>query len=195
VSHQSIHPAENGFSHYEWQHDATILSESLEFAATNSGTCEDILEWSIFEGEFHRTDTEALIFNPNLFHSQTTGFADPFGLGPSILSNSIRKSDPGRGVQESDALALVQRFLANVHIKNPILDAEEMAKKARDVMENGFRWDGTSCLVVCTLSQSIHHSNTLKAYRMRIGMPVVAIHVRIYHPFYPGRGEHGTERG
>ena len=54
------------------------------------------------------------------------------------------------GVREEEFNVLSKRFLAYVHIKNPILDCAEFKAYVRDVAEHGVRWDGPSCLVVCS---------------------------------------------
>ncbi len=133
------------FHHYEPQEEAVLLSESLEFAETSTGKCEDLLEWDIFEGKYHRSETETLIFNPDAIHHSQQG------LGSSVEADPDRRSTCGwRGVQEEDILRLIQRFLANVHIKNPILNADDIKRMGKDVMEHGLRWDAPSCLVVCS---------------------------------------------
>lgn len=59
-----------------------------------------------------------------------------------------------RGIREDDAPALVEYFLQHVHIKNPILDGANLTSMARNVAEEGFKWDNTSCivLVACALA-------------------------------------------
>lgn len=57
------------------------------------------------------------------------------------------------GVDEDNAPELVKAFLANVHIKNPILDASDLTKWARFTAEHGFEWTSRSCLllIACAL--------------------------------------------
>lgn len=43
---------------------------------------------------------------------------------------------------------LVENFLANNHIKNPVLDVESLRADAREVAEIGPQWDEKSCLIV-----------------------------------------------
>ncbi|MGI4851480.1 MAG: hypothetical protein ACRYGR_06015, partial [Janthinobacterium lividum] len=43
---------------------------------------------------------------------------------------------------------LVENFLANNHIKNPIRDVEQLRNDAKWFAEFGPGWDGKSCLVV-----------------------------------------------
>lgn len=121
-----------------------LLPDSLEFAETSSGKCEDILEWPIFEGRFRRSETEALIFNPDLAHEGPSDQHSSF----SVESDSVRRCRPSRGVQEEDMMGFIREFLANVHIKNPILDADDVQRMAKDALEHGLKWDAPSCLVV-----------------------------------------------
>ncbi|KAL4751968.1 hypothetical protein BDW72DRAFT_212359 [Aspergillus terricola var. indicus] len=46
------------------------------------------------------------------------------------------------GMREEDVPSLIERFLENVHTKNPILDPSELRKLSRRLGENGFQWDG-----------------------------------------------------
>ncbi|KAF2186103.1 hypothetical protein K469DRAFT_687506 [Zopfia rhizophila CBS 207.26] len=88
----TIQDPNDGNHHYEPRDEAVLLSESLEFAETAVGKCEDVLEWLIFEGKFHRSETETLIFNPELAREDQPG---------SILSVNCdpdRRSTPSRGI-------------------------------------------------------------------------------------------------
>ncbi|KAL3434870.1 hypothetical protein BDV09DRAFT_195409 [Aspergillus tetrazonus] len=57
------------------------------------------------------------------------------------------------GIREEDVPSLIDRFLENVHTKNQILDPSELRKLSRRLGENGFQWDGPSCLlfICCAL--------------------------------------------
>lgn len=59
-------------------------------------------------------------------------------------------SSRGRGIREEDVPLLVENFLENVHTKNPILDPHELRNLSRRIEEDGFRWDGPSCLILIT---------------------------------------------
>lgn len=169
-------PGPHGSHSYEPQEEAALLLESLEFSEGSTGKCEDLLEWPIFEGRFPRSEVETLIFNPDLARD------DSQGLSSTVEADPDRRLTRGCGIQEGDALRLIQRFLAHVHIKNPILDADDIQRLAKDVMEHGFKWDAPSCLVVrepdwhCVKSV---YSNVLLAYRKRTGLPVITISARV----------------
>jgi hypothetical protein len=53
---------------------------------------------------------------------------------------------------------LVENFLANNHIKNPVLDVESLRADAREIAEIGPQWDEKSCLIV-----SVPPANNLPA--------------------------------
>lgn len=94
--------------------------------------CEAILRWPIFQG--CAPDIQSFVLD----------FVD---------DDSERQHDSwsgisSGGVREEDFIPLAKRFLAFVHVKNPILDCAEFMSYVRDVAENGIRWDGQSCLVV-----------------------------------------------
>lgn len=121
--------------------DAEILLESLEIAGRNPQVSEDILDWAIFQGKYDRSRTEVLIFNPRqeTYGDETVA---------TISSDAVRTASPGRGIREEDVPNLIDTFLTNVHIKNPILDSDDIKRKGRRTAEHGFGWDAASCLVV-----------------------------------------------
>jgi hypothetical protein len=42
----------------------------------------------------------------------------------------------------------VENFIANNHVKNPILDIESLRADVREFAETGPQWDERSCLIV-----------------------------------------------
>lgn len=146
-------------------HDNTSLHESAAADCPESdsaevtreayfGSSQDILDWPIFEGRYDRRWIEALIFDPTLSFD---GLSGPC-TSPRVTDDSIRDryEDPrqasgvGAGVREDDVPNLVESFLVNVHVKNPIFDPEYLRRMAKGVVENGFDWKAPSCLVVRT---------------------------------------------
>ncbi|KAF5677435.1 heterokaryon incompatibility protein [Fusarium denticulatum] len=97
-----------------------------------SNNCESIMRWPIFQGLV----PEVHCFVLELDEDVEARFSDARGVSA------------GRGVQEEDFIPLSKRFLAYVHVKNPILDVKDYKKKVREAAENGPRWDGASCLVL-----------------------------------------------
>ena len=111
----------------------TTLDEALH----GPGSCHDPLDWPIFKGTFSSADLSASFF------AQDDG-------------NQVRQRQGAgsTGIREEDAPMLVEYFLQHVHIKNPVLDPPSVIAMAKDVAEEGFKWDGTSCLilVICGLA-------------------------------------------
>lgn len=129
------------------QDEAEILLESLEIAGRAPQVSEDVLNWPIFGQNFDRSEIESLIFSPqNYQQTESHSF--------SIVNDQVRSLRPGKRICEEDIIPLIDRFLINVHIKNPVLDADDLIDKARKISENGFSWDAPSCLVVCFLISS-----------------------------------------
>jgi hypothetical protein len=126
--------------------EATLLLESLTVAEKYTGTCEDLLEWPIFEAQHDRSEIEILILNPSLARE-----GQERAQGLSIAADPDRRSGYDRGIREEDVPRLLDRFLANVHIKNPILDTNYIIRVGKNIAENGFEWDAPSCLVVWNL--------------------------------------------
>ena len=115
------------------QESGTTLEEALQ----GPGNCHNILEWPIFEGRFTHHELVALYYDQH----------DDRRIREGANTGS-------KGIQEDDAPMLVDYFLQQVHIKNPILDPPKLIAMAKYVAEEGFKWDGTSCLVLvaCALA-------------------------------------------
>ena len=120
------------------------------------GCSQDILDWPIFEVRYDRLWIEAMIFDPTLSCDDLSGPC----TSPKVIDDSIRDRfhDPrhasgiGAGVREDNIPHLVEAFLVNVHVKNPIFDPEYLRRMAKGVVENGFDWKAPSCLVVSIYS-------------------------------------------
>ncbi|KAI2462978.1 vegetative cell wall protein gp1 [Annulohypoxylon bovei var. microspora] len=106
-----------------------------EFAAATC-SCESILQWPIFNAA--APNVRPFIFEPG-------GGMDPFSDSRVLESGRL-----GRGVQEDDFIPLSKKFLAYVHVKNPILDLTDFRAHVKEASENGIRWDSQSCLVLIT---------------------------------------------
>lgn len=137
------------------------MAEDIDTRVTrqaHSGSGQDILDWPVFENKYDRRWIEALIFDPTLPCDDLSG---PY-TSPSVTSDSTREGyeDPRQssgtsaGICEDDVLHLVESFLVNVHVKNPIFDPEYLRRMAKVIVENGFNWKAPSCLVliVCALA-------------------------------------------
>ncbi|KAJ4161008.1 hypothetical protein NW765_005858 [Fusarium oxysporum] len=113
------------------ENDILQVLDRLDFPST-SNNCESIMRWPIFQDLVPEVHSFVLELNEDV------------EAGPS----DARGVSGGKGVQEEDFVQLSKRFLAYVHVKNPILDVKDYKKKVREAAENGPRWDGASCLVV-----------------------------------------------
>lgn len=90
-----------------------------------------ILQWPIFEGYF---EPDCLV--NTLFEAEST-------------SGGLEHLSSSRGTHQDDEIVwLVDNFLVNTHIKNPILDADTLTEYVQIVVENGAQWDDITCLVV-----------------------------------------------
>lgn len=128
-------------------------SKFVDIAAAHIVT-ETILQWPIFSGS--RTNFEA----QSLVLKHDTNYLESGQRQPPELENLGKTNDlqPRARIREEDFVHLCQNFLDNVHCKNPILDTKCFMRSAREVSENGLRWDGESCLVLlaCALGAISH---------------------------------------
>lgn len=92
---------------------------------------ESIMRWPIFEGS--TPDVQSFILE--------------LDDRPSI-GDGLRGGGVSIGIREEDFITLSKKFLAYVHVKNPILDPAEYKAYVREAAGNGISWDGPSCLVV-----------------------------------------------
>ena len=136
--------------------DLTKANNGRTSSQTKIDFCEDMLEWPIFQGRYDRTKIEALIFDPTLDwqnHGGITSISEDASDAPYSNSQDPRSSlGTGRGVQEEDVIPLIDSFLMNVHVKNPIIDPNFLQRTAKSVATTGFGWDARSCLVVRLLT-------------------------------------------
>ncbi|KAF2009396.1 hypothetical protein BU24DRAFT_444855 [Aaosphaeria arxii CBS 175.79] len=122
------------------------------------GSSEEILGWPIFGARYDQHRIEALIYDPTLI----LGTLGSLPTSPKVDDDTLREiyvdprsdSHSGRGMREEDIPALVERFLTNVHTKNPIFEPEYLRTLSKSVVENGIGWEASSCLVliVCALA-------------------------------------------
>lgn len=132
--------------------DSTGDDDEHKFSNEFFGSGQDILDWPVFENKYDRRYIEALIFDPTL----PCDFSKDSCTSPQVADDSIRDrfEDPrqrlgiGAGICEDHVPSLVETFLVNVHVKNPILDPGYLRNMARGVVEHGFDWKASSCLVV-----------------------------------------------
>lgn len=152
VSKHSIHGnsvscSEDFISSHSHHVDPDGLHDSLEFTGLSPGGCEDVLNWHVFEGRYDSTVISSRIFSPDDSNVSEQHRLSQSGLHPSN-GHQLRCYGPGRGIMEDHIPHLIEKFLVNVHIKNPVLDPDDLKVKAKWTAEHGFGWDSTSCLIV-----------------------------------------------
>ncbi|KAF4448422.1 vegetative cell wall gp1 [Fusarium albosuccineum] len=104
-------------------------------AAARSSACESLLRWPVLT---------AITGN-----SAATSFA----LEEAACNTSGKPRQ--QGVIDQDGIwPLCRRFLALIHVKNPILDVSDFVQHARNAAEYGPGWDEAGCLVLlaCALA-------------------------------------------
>ena len=133
TTHRVVLPSDAIYPTQLPQESSTTLEEALQ----GPGNCHNILDWPILEGRFSSVQLMVAYYDQD-DHRQIRE-------GPRPGSTRIC---------EEDASKLVEYFLQHVHIKNPIFDPPKLNTMAKQVAEQGFRWDGISCLVliICALA-------------------------------------------
>lgn len=106
-------------------------------------SADTVLQWGVFEEKYPANSLIGGLFSPehNAVSLPTEGASTPSG---DLITNSSRLSP----LEEEQIPGLIDRFLQNVHTKNPILDVEALVKHGRKCAEQGVGWDGRSCLVL-----------------------------------------------
>ncbi|CAH0058243.1 unnamed protein product [Clonostachys solani] len=166
--HSSIPtPADSTRSSSNLSDEDILLAFDVPDFPSSINNCESILRWPVFEG-----------LVPDI-HSFVLDLDDTdAGRDDRVVE---ARGSLGRGVQEDDFISLSKRFLAYVHVKNPILDVSDYKNQVRIAAENGPRWDGQSCLVLisCALAclsapfqSDITFGNTPESVRSSISAAV-----------------------
>lgn len=96
-------------------------------------SADTVLRWEVFGNKYPEN---ALIGNL---------FKDSAG---SFHNNLVTTNTSITPLEDEQIPMLIDRFLQNVHTKNPILDVEALVKHGRQCAERGIGWDARSCLVL-----------------------------------------------
>ncbi|KAK3721479.1 hypothetical protein LTR37_003035 [Vermiconidia calcicola] len=102
-------------------------------------TSDTVLNWEVFEGRWTPMALVGVLFTPT--QGETAHDVD-LDNGSFAISGGLMPPD------EEQIPVLVDKFLQNVHTKNPVLDVEQLVKQARRIANRGLGWDGWSCLVL-----------------------------------------------
>jgi len=97
---------------------------------------ESILKWPIF--------SESV---PHLTPTLQTPLIEVVGR-PRLINNTGLPNSTLPDLSPDTINRLVQNFLNNNHIKNPVLDVKALWADAREFAESGPQWDARSCLLV-----------------------------------------------
>lgn len=107
-------------------------------------TADTVLSWDIFEDRYPPNSLIGSLFSPDPAdvgtHASTTA--------STPANDLITTSSTLTPLNEEQIPSLIDRFLQNVHTKNPILDVEALVKHGRRCADQGVGWDGRSCLVL-----------------------------------------------
>lgn len=128
----SDHPSQSAAANANYAAEPSKDFLAIPAART---TCDKVLTWPVFESKYRENALIETLFVPAADVSATA--RDTFSVPDGILPP----------VEESIPL-LVDRFLENVHTKNPVLDVEELVRQSRIVAVNGLGWDAWSCIVL-----------------------------------------------
>lgn len=108
-------------------------------------SADTVLQWGIFEGKYAANFLISTLFSPD--HNSVSLCT---GATSSSSGDVITNTSGLTHLEEEQIPGLIDRFLQNVHTKNPILDVEALVKHGRKCAEQGIGWDGRSCLVLMT---------------------------------------------
>ncbi|KAK7458600.1 vegetative cell wall protein gp1 [Colletotrichum acutatum] len=92
--------------------DEVMIRLDIPDSAAARSNCEAILRWPIFRG--YAPETESFILELEDGDAESSHQSQP-----------LRSRNLGRGVQEDDFTVLSKKFLAYVHVKNPVLDVSD----------------------------------------------------------------------
>lgn len=120
-----------------------------------------MLTWPIFQNEFRESFLITTLFQ----HSH--GSVDDRSTDAWTLPEGFRSTP------EEHIPNLVDRFIQNVHTKNPIVDLELLIRAARHAAEFGVQWDAQSCLILlaCALGCISHPFSVAMQDSSSIGSP------------------------
>lgn len=90
-------------------------------------------------------------------------------VGPSASDGrGVQVDSEGINLERETIRHLIENFLVNNNVKNPILDPVLLRRDAQEFVESGLRWDGRSCLIVSSahtssISRNLTFSNDAAA--------------------------------
>ena len=125
------------------------IADILEWPG-GSLACERLLDWHSLRG-FAPVGLQSFLWEPDLRLTEFRAAREYDGWkhpNPSLVTTGTAQSRDRSTINDAHIVQLVNRYLALVHVKNPILDINKLKQYAAEVAEHGIDWDGPSCLVV-----------------------------------------------
>lgn len=142
-----------------FQHPATIddaQKDYLRIPSTNT-TADTILTWPIYAGEYP----------PGYLIEAILGKGEDDKSDAFVVRHGEFES-----LSDERIPSLIDRFLRNVHTKNPILDVDALIQYGQTAAANGPGWDAQSCLVLlaCALGSISYSFETSIANQTEMGL-------------------------
>jgi hypothetical protein len=121
---------------------------------TGSSSADTMLTWPVFNGRFLPLSLARSVFHVKSNESSSKGPV-VHGSDTIVVRNGLLP------LADERIPSLIDRFLENVHTKNPILDTDALIQYGREAAGNGPGWDAPSCLVLlaCALGAVSHPFN------------------------------------
>jgi len=109
--------------------------------------------WPIFNHEFPPDSLIGVYFKPSDKFSHTglngdVGHSNPYFSAAETSTDTWTVPGGFQSLPDERIPTLIDRFLQNVHTKNPLLDVDALVRWGRAAAEHGLGWDVPSCLVL-----------------------------------------------
>jgi hypothetical protein len=132
--YRGIFSAASSTQHVESIHE--ISKDYLRIPTCNT-TADSVLTWPIFEGRFPPEYLIDILLE-SASHKPDQG----------VWSDTLSVPGGLEPIPDERIPSLIDKFLEDVHTKNPILDVEALVRHGRRAATNGLGWDAPSCLVL-----------------------------------------------
>lgn len=128
------------------------------------GNADSVLSWPIFNHDYPPNAFIGEYFKPidryaahEELNGRTKSFSSSFP-GDEYSSDTWTVSGGFHALPDERIPKLIDKFLQNVHTKNPLLDVDALVRWGRSAAGHGLGWDAPSCLVLmaCALGCVSH---------------------------------------
>lgn len=169
----------------------TPHEDLLELSAPAAVSAVRVLEWPIFGNKHDSRSLDAAVFDQATFESATRSSDGTYWNDDTeICGEQTRGNDfiSSPRICEGEVPNLIQLFLQNVHVKNPVLDPIDLKQWASAVAEHGFGWGSKSCLLVMIPFLSYHFTPAhvylrLLASCLRFRQFIVVVYSNLFYCF------------